>query len=188
MGEHVSASADSFHNPQFGKGNNTADWVACGVSKSSSCRPWEAASSPRPNGCVPYEGILSWSPRLVFFLKVNERLFHTWRIASLKELALLVFDRQFDLSNLSSTRLRLFAFHVPALIGIFIPLACAESTLYPDTSGGIATLRKRYCFWQSSGIFTKFGTSPSCVRSSWGLPNAGACAHEQERALFVVCR
>jgi hypothetical protein len=105
MGEHVSASADSFHNPQFGKGNNTADWVACGVSKSSSCRPWEAASSPRPNGCVPYEGILSGSPRLVFFLKVNERLFHTWRIASLKELALLVFDRQFDLSNLSSTPL-----------------------------------------------------------------------------------
>jgi hypothetical protein len=95
MGEHVSASADSFHNPQFGKGNNTADWVACGVSKSSSCRPKEAASSPRPNGCVPYEGILSGSPRLVFFLKVNERLFHTWRIAPLKELALLVFDRQF---------------------------------------------------------------------------------------------
>ena len=58
MGEHVSAGADSFHNPQFGKGNNTADWVACGVSKSSSCRPWEAASSPRPNGCVPYEGNL----------------------------------------------------------------------------------------------------------------------------------
>jgi hypothetical protein len=54
---------------------------------------------------VPYEGILSGSPRLVFFLKVNERLFRTWRIASLKELALLVFDRQFDLSNLSSTRL-----------------------------------------------------------------------------------
>ena len=104
MGEHVSASADSFHNPQFGKGNNTADWVACGVSKSSSCRPWEAASSPRPNGCVPYEGILSGSPRLVFFLKVNERHFHTWRSASLKGLALLVFDRQFDLFKPSSTR------------------------------------------------------------------------------------
>jgi hypothetical protein len=38
-------------------------------------------------------------------LKPNGRLFHTWRTASLDKVALLVFDCQFDLSNLSSIRL-----------------------------------------------------------------------------------
>jgi hypothetical protein len=89
---------------------------------------------------------------------------------------------------LPSTRLSPLRLSRPGADWIFIPLACAERTLYPDTSAGIATLSKRYCFWQSSGIFIKFGTSPSCARSSWGLPEAGACAHEQKRALFVVCR
>jgi hypothetical protein len=54
---------------------------------------------------VPNEGVLSGSRRCPFLLKANERLFHTWRYASLNEVALLVCDRQFDLSNLSSTRL-----------------------------------------------------------------------------------
>jgi hypothetical protein len=68
------------------------------------------------------------------------------------EAALLAFDRPFDFFNLTSRRLSPLRLSRPGADWIFIPLACAESTLYPDTSGGIATLRKRYCFWQSSGI------------------------------------
>ena len=75
--------------------------MACGISKSLSCRPWDAASSLRPNGCVPYEGILSGSSRLVFFLTVSWRLFHTWRTASLIEAAFLVFDRSIWFLQLS---------------------------------------------------------------------------------------
>jgi hypothetical protein len=90
----------AFHSLQSGKGNKTADWVACGASKSLSCRPWDAASSLPLNGWVPNERILSGSPRLAFLLKAKERLFDAWRAASLNEVALLVFDRQFDLSNL----------------------------------------------------------------------------------------
>jgi hypothetical protein len=54
---------------------------------------------------MPHGGILSGSPRCPFLLKANERLFHTRRFASLNEVGLLVFNRQFDLSNRSSTRL-----------------------------------------------------------------------------------
>jgi hypothetical protein len=86
------------HSLQSGKGNKTADWVACGASKSLSCRPWDAASSLPLNGWVPNEGILSGSPRRPFLLKGNQRFFHTRRYASLDEVVLLVFDRQFDLS------------------------------------------------------------------------------------------
>ena len=57
----------------------------------------------------------------------------------------------------------------PGADWIFILLACAERTLYPDTSVGIATLRKRYCFGRSSGIFIKFGTSSFCGRSYCGF-------------------
>jgi hypothetical protein len=79
--------------------------VACGASKSLSCRPWDAASSPAPNGWVPDEGVLSGSPRLRLVLNVLARPFQIWRIAFLIDSSLLVFDRQFDLSNFSSTRL-----------------------------------------------------------------------------------
>ena len=92
--------ADSFHRLQSGKGNKTPDWIACGASKSLSCRPWDAASSLALNGGVPNEGLLSGSRRCTFLLKANERFFHTWRIASLTEVGLLVFDRPFDFFNL----------------------------------------------------------------------------------------
>jgi hypothetical protein len=39
------------------------------------------------------EGLVCKSPRCAFLLKPNGRLFHTWRAASLDEVALLVFDR-----------------------------------------------------------------------------------------------
>ena len=45
------------------------------------------------------------SLRCFFLLKPNERLFDTLRYAPRNEVGLLVFDRQFDLSNLASTRL-----------------------------------------------------------------------------------
>ena len=64
-----------------------------------------AASSPTHTGWPPAEGVLSGSPCCPFLLKANERLFHTRRHVSRNEVGLLVFDRQFDLSNLSSTRL-----------------------------------------------------------------------------------
>ena len=64
-----------------------------------------AASSPTHTGWPPAEGVLSGSPCCPFLLKANERLFHTRRYVSRNEVGLLVFDRQFDLSNLSSTRL-----------------------------------------------------------------------------------
>jgi hypothetical protein len=95
----VAAHSDSFHSLQFGKGNKTADWVACGASKSLFWRPCEAASSPAPDGWVPDEGILSGSPRLRLVLKVLARFFRIWRIAFLIESALLVFDAPFDFSN-----------------------------------------------------------------------------------------
>jgi hypothetical protein len=100
----VAVHADSFHSLQSGKGNKTADWVACGASKSLSCRHWDAASSPAPKGWVPDEGILSGSPRLCLVLKVLARFFQIWRIAFLIESALLVFDAAFDFSNFASTR------------------------------------------------------------------------------------
>jgi hypothetical protein len=148
----VAVHADGFSSIQSGKGNKTADWVACGASKSLSCRPWEAASSQAPNGWVPDEGTLSGSPRFPFLLKANERLFHTRRTASLIEAALLSFDRSFDFFNLPSRRLSPLRLSRPGADWIFILLACAERALYSDTSGGDATLRKGYWFWQSSGI------------------------------------
>jgi hypothetical protein len=83
----VAAHADSFHSLQSGKGNKTADWVACDASKSLLCRSWGAASSPPLNGWVPNEGILSGSPRLRLVLKVLARFFQIWRIAFLIESA-----------------------------------------------------------------------------------------------------
>jgi hypothetical protein len=50
--------------------------------------------------------------------------------------------------------------HVPALIKYSSFLL-----VDPNTSAGIATLKKRYRFRQSSGIFIKSGTSPFCERS-----------------------
>jgi hypothetical protein len=59
---------------------------------------------------------------------------------------------------------------------------------YPNTSADPQTLVKHYCFWQSSGIFIKFGTLSLCARSSYELPpGEGECAHEQTGPLFVVC-
>jgi hypothetical protein len=97
----LDVNADTFSWLQSGKGNKTADWATCGASKSLSCRPWDAASS------LPFDG---WGPNKsissrCFLLKPNERLFHTLRYAPRNEVGLLVFDRQFDLSNLSSTPL-----------------------------------------------------------------------------------
>jgi hypothetical protein len=43
-------------------------------------------------------------------LKVIGRLFQAWRAASQKEVALLVFDCQFNFSNFTSTRLALSSF------------------------------------------------------------------------------
>jgi hypothetical protein len=88
----VAVHADSFHSLQSEKGNKTADWVACGASKSLSCRPWDAASSLPLNGWVPNEGILSGSPRLRLALNVLARFFRIWRIAFLIESAVLVFN------------------------------------------------------------------------------------------------
>jgi hypothetical protein len=68
------------------------------------------------------------------------------------EAALLAFDRPFDFFNLTSRRLSPLRLSRPGADWIFILLACAERTLYSDTSGGVATLRKGYWFWQSSGI------------------------------------
>ena len=97
----------AFHKLQFGKGNKTADWVACGDSRSSLCCPCETAASSPASGWLPAEWLVSGSPRCPFLLKWNERFFHTRRVTSLNEVALLVFDRQFDLSNLSYARGRL---------------------------------------------------------------------------------
>ena len=82
---------------------------------------------------------------------------------------------------------RLFAFHVPALIGYlsFSLVQSARSIPIPtvrcDFKEGLLVLAKQW-------YFIKFGTSPSSCTFVLGLPKAGACAHEQERALFVVCR
>jgi hypothetical protein len=54
--------------------------------------------------------------------------------------------------NLPSRRLSPLRLSRPGADWIFILLACAERALYSDTSGGDATLRKGYWFWQSSGI------------------------------------
>jgi hypothetical protein len=59
-------------------------------------------------------------------LKPNECLFHTRRYASRNEVGLLVLDRQFDLSNLSPTRLCLSAFQRRGADQVFI-LRCAQS-------------------------------------------------------------
>src|SRR6266481_310776 len=89
---------------QSGKGNKTADWVACGASKSLSCRPWDAASSLAPHGWLPDEGILSGSPRLRLVLNVLARPFQIWRIAFLIDSSLLVFDRQLIFPTSASSR------------------------------------------------------------------------------------
>jgi hypothetical protein len=68
------------------------------------------------------------------------------------EAALLAFDRPFDFFDLTSGRLSPLRLSRRGAYWIFILLACVERTLYSDTSGGVATLRKGYWFWQSSGI------------------------------------
>jgi len=95
----------AFHSLQFGKGNKIADWVACGDSESLSCCPCESAPSSPATGWSPADGIVSGSPRCPFLLKPNGRLFHPLRYTPRNEAVLLVFDRQFELSNLASTRL-----------------------------------------------------------------------------------
>ena len=151
----VAVHTDSFHSLQSGKGNKTPDWVACGASKSLSCRPWDAASSLPLNGWVPNEGVISGSRRCPFLLKANERFFHTWRIASLNRVALLVFDRPFDFFNLPSRRLSPLRLSRPGADWIFSLLACAERTLYPDTAGGIADFKEALLFLAKQWYFYK---------------------------------
>jgi hypothetical protein len=79
---------------------------------------------------VPDEGILSGSPRLRLVLKVLARFSQIWRVAFLIES-----DLQFLMPHW--------------ILPIF---ASAPAHSYHDTSAGVATLRKGYWFWQSSGI------------------------------------
>jgi len=99
---------------------NTAD-----CSTSLFCCPCESAPSSPATDWFPAEGIVSGLPRCPFLLKAK-RLFHTLRYASRNELGLLVFDRQFDLSNLSSTRLSPLRLARRGAAPVFI-LRCAQS-------------------------------------------------------------
>ena len=75
---------------------------------------YEKLSASRPK----QQGFGIASPRLVFLLNAIGHRFHTWRATSLNEVDLLVFDRQFDFSNLASSR--------PGADPVFI-LRCALS-------------------------------------------------------------
>ena len=63
-----------------------------------------------------------------------------------------------------------FSFRGPT-DGFLFLLVAARS--YPNTSADLQTLVKHYRFWQSSGIFIKFGTLSLCARSSYELPPRG---------------
>jgi hypothetical protein len=78
-----------------------------------------------------------WIAALPLSFESERAFFHTWRIASPNEVALLVFDRSFDFFNLPSRRLSPLRLSRPGADWIFFLLACAERTLYFDTSGAL---------------------------------------------------